>query len=313
MLHNKFTEFLELKNTFLSSYEGSFELDPYGFCYHDGVKHNVHILICALTHGNEVIGLEVVNDFLRKVLNSTHAPFSFAVLLNNVAAYQASTRYIDKDLNRCFGYANSSSLNKYEHQRSLQIEAVIERLKPQFIFDLHQTVEPSKEPFFIIPEDKNLIQLSQKLSQQWPVICFDTKQKFSQEGKTLLEYSKELNIPCLAVELGQKGFNEDLAHLLSQNIYNLKFPDFLASSDKPIKPYYKIVSTIIDQHNDLKLKPGFSSLDPIAKNQVIAIYSNGQNFISPQDGYILFPNYSNNKNENVVELGHIIKKISTLT
>jgi succinylglutamate desuccinylase len=94
------------------------------------------------THGNELTGVYLIKKFERLPQLLNRESFCCETLLANPRAIEANRRYIDRDLNRCFGsedLTNPHSIG-YENDRAKQI---VERLgtkdRPQtdFIIDLH--------------------------------------------------------------------------------------------------------------------------------------------------------------------------------
>lgn len=287
--------------------QGYKQVDTYGFT----TSPTPDILFTAITHGNEVIGLQSINLFLEKVIKSNiSAPFTFAVMLNNIKAYEKNVRFIDKDLNRSFqvgpkpeGIINIELMNTYEYKRAREIEVVVRKLKPKLIIDLHQTSAPTSSPFFVAPEDGHLISMAHTLNPDWPIICFDAR-GFSKDGHTLSEFARSEKMPVLVIEISQNGFDQSLARLMCEKLFYINFEKLMALKPKPQTVYYKITQQLTKQSQDAELLPGLENLQPVSDGEVLGYTTNGDELKSPANGLLIFPKYGKSA-ETSHELGLI--------
>ncbi len=60
------------------------------------------VLLVGGTHGNELIGVYLIKKFEQDPELVRRNSFETLTLLGNPRAIEATVRYIDKDLNRCF-------------------------------------------------------------------------------------------------------------------------------------------------------------------------------------------------------------------
>lgn len=289
------------------NHQGYSQIDAHGFT----TSPNPDILFTAITHGNEVIGLQSINLFLEKVIKSNlSAPFTFAVLLNNLQAFDKNVRFIDKDLNRSFQNAKTPKgvikvhlTNTYEYGRARQIEKVIRELKPKVIIDLHQTSAPTLAPFFVANEDEYLISMAHILNPDWPIVCFDSK-GFSRDGLTLSEFAKSEKIPALVIEISQNGFDQSLARIMCEKMFYIDFEKLI--QPKPLKEivYYQITHQIKKSNLGVELLPGLVNLQNISDGDVLGYNPNGEELKSPTSGLLIFPKYGKSA-ETSQELGLI--------
>jgi hypothetical protein len=100
------------------------------------------ILLIVATHGDEKIGIEVVQN-LKKLKDY------FDVLIANPKALKAEKRFIDNDLNR--SYLGNRYSASYEEQRACKNFQVAK--KYQFVIDLHEA-SSGRDDFVIIPRDR---------------------------------------------------------------------------------------------------------------------------------------------------------------
>lgn len=264
-------------------------IDQYGFT----MSETPDILFTALVHGNEVIGLQVLNLFLEKTLKSNHkAPYTFAVLLCNVPAYSKKQRFINQDLNRSFQAPIDVPKTKkgQEYYRAMEIETAIKKLQPRFIIDLHQTTEPTLSPFFMLPEEESLILSASVINKDWPIITFDTL-GFSKDGKTLMEFAWGEKIPALVIEISQNGFDLNLAKTICEELFYLNAEAVIAPPKKDDIGYYKITHQLTKFIVGSELMPGFQNLQGIKENDILGITPAGNEYFCPADGLFIFPKY----------------------
>ena len=290
-LKDEFQLFISLHER-LKSRTDYVQLDEFGFALSQSAgiqdKITVDMLVCGLTHGNEVIGLEIINLMLQDILNY-NLSVSMAFLLNNTEAYHQNVRFLEYDLNRSF--LSTDRVSKREFKRAHLIEQIIERLAVRLIIDLHQTVEPTKSAFAVVPETPQLIRLAKSIAPEIPVVSF-TNGGFSNKGRTLAEYAFEKKIPALVYELGQKGFIRERAEqfktiLINMSSDKIKFAD---QDDHPTNYYH--IESLVPNQDEFKLLPGFQSYMQIKKDQELAINSDGIAYRSPSDAVIIFPRYA---------------------
>jgi succinylglutamate desuccinylase len=129
-------------------------------------RHDIGLCVLGLIHGNEYGGLGVINKLLLGILQGTHRPlFPLGVGLGNIPAGFENVRFTEKDLNRVF---TSSSSSTYEERRALELEPLIKRSR--FLIDLHQTIEPTTSPFFILGFNEDSLQFANELDSGKPIV-----------------------------------------------------------------------------------------------------------------------------------------------
>ena len=254
---------------------------------------DVEILFCALTHGNEVIGLQIINLILSDIVeHKLNVNGRIAFMLNNVSAYHKNKRFCEQDLNRSF-MSNENAQSNYEINRAKEIQSIILILKPKVIIDLHQTIEPTHSSFFVIPESLELVTLCHNTNPLWPVLCFDS-QGFSSDGRTLLEFAFHHHIKCFVIEVSQNGFDRIKAMEVSKLLQKKFIQDsiHIITSQHKSHSYYLIKQKLVKngQENDhYKMKRKFINLDKVEKGECIAESVSGDKLVSRYKGVILFP------------------------
>lgn len=102
------------------------------------------LLIIAATHGNEKIGVEIINELKKRNLNKF-----FDFLIANPEAERKNVRFLDADLNR--SYPGKENSKFYEERKAFKNLEIAKKYK--FIIDIHEASE-GKDDFIIIPREE---------------------------------------------------------------------------------------------------------------------------------------------------------------
>jgi succinylglutamate desuccinylase len=119
-----------------------------------------HVLVNALTHGNEICGAIVVDRLLREELRPVRGRLTLAFA--NIAAYLRfdpsnpyATRFVDEDFNRVW---NPSILDgprrSTELERARQLRPFVDAA--DYLLDIHSMLEPSPPVMICGPLDKGI-------------------------------------------------------------------------------------------------------------------------------------------------------------
>ncbi|BCF94163.1 M14 family metallopeptidase [Paraburkholderia sp. PGU16] len=147
-----------------------------------------HVMINALTHGNEVCGAIVVDALLRAKLRPRRGKLTLAFA--NVDAYARfdpskpdAGRFVDQDFNRVWTAQtlDNSALDSSELRRARAMRPVIDTV--DLLLDLHSMHEKSKPLIVAGPLDKG-IALSERLGTPATVICDEGHP----EGRRMRDY-----------------------------------------------------------------------------------------------------------------------------
>ena len=104
----------------------------------------MRILIIAATHGDELLGVKIYRRLLQK-----RSPLLEYIdfMIGNPKAFAANCRYIDSDLNRCYGVVG----DLYEQNRAQEIASYIRATSPDLVLDMHTT--SCRQPNCLIVSD----------------------------------------------------------------------------------------------------------------------------------------------------------------
>ncbi|SAK61766.1 succinylglutamate desuccinylase / aspartoacylase family protein [Caballeronia fortuita] len=160
---------------------------PYVHTFDSGID-GPHVMINALTHGNEVCGAIVVDALLRAGLRPRRGKLTLAFA--NVDAYARfdagkpdASRFVDQDFNRVWTAQalDDTSRDSSELRRARAMRPVIDTV--DLLLDLHSMHEKSKPLIVAGPLDKG-IDLSARLGTPATVICDEGHP----EGRRMRDY-----------------------------------------------------------------------------------------------------------------------------
>ncbi len=102
------------------------------------------VAIVGGTHGNEWTGIYLVKKFQNNPQSIQRSTVETTTLLANPKAIALNQRYVDRDLNRCFGQddLNDTTLTGYENTQARTIATALGQThtsKVDFIIDLHSS------------------------------------------------------------------------------------------------------------------------------------------------------------------------------
>ena len=166
------------------------------------LQKKVGISFLGLTHGDEVIGIHLLNQLLISLLlDQLNLSFSIGIAIGNIEGFLSGKRFIEKDLNRSFG---SKEKQTYEGKRALQLSPLLEN--SCWLIDFHQTKVSCIEPFFIFPYTKKGLIFAQSIHPSLSVVTHWGK-SFSKDGCCTDEFVNLSGGVGVSVETGEKGFD----------------------------------------------------------------------------------------------------------
>ncbi|MCB9025117.1 MAG: succinylglutamate desuccinylase/aspartoacylase family protein [Bdellovibrionaceae bacterium] len=273
-----------------------------------------HIYFSACVHGNEIGSLPAIMNFIEKLIdNKNHYPGTLTFSLGNVEAMKANVRFLQVDMNRHFGDKQS------KEPESLRANDLCQLIDDCDIFiDLHQTIEPTSEPFYVISDTLNNRMWSQALAVANKAILRNPK---VDTYLTATTYAYKKQKIASTIELSQKGFN-DFATQLCENILNKTLELAIILKDNfNLEKFCKNTNTLswlIMAHYEkfdgpfCQLNPGWKNLSPIKKGEIYGKNQEGKPLVSPIDGFTLFPKYVDRDSAGAA-IGPLPKDIMTLT
>jgi predicted deacylase len=151
---------IELSPPDISAYAGNTEI-PFVTRFDSG-RPGPHVLVNALTHGNEICGAIAVDFLFRHAIRPTRGVLSLSFA--NVAAYQRfdprdpdTSRFVDEDINRLWDVATlDGARQSSELTRARELRPLIDRT--DFLLDIHsmQHATPALTLCGIAPKGRHL-------------------------------------------------------------------------------------------------------------------------------------------------------------
>ena len=126
----------------------------------DSGKRGPHVMVNALTHGNEICGAIVVDRLLREQVRPVRGKLTLAFA--NVDAFSRfdpqnpyATRFVDEDFNRVWTpQVLDSSRDSAELRRARALRPFVEQA--DYLLDIHSMLEPSPPVMICGPLDKGI-------------------------------------------------------------------------------------------------------------------------------------------------------------
>lgn len=254
--------------------------------------------LLGLVHGNELIGLPILNTLAESLTNGTLELNTELYLgLGNIPAALKSKRFIEEDLNRCFGKTNCDTI---ESKRARELEThMLDHC--DFLIDIHQTVFSSENPFFIFQySDQQCLSIIDKWNPitEWnkgiPVVLQEN-QIGTNTGLSTDEYLRKNGKFGAALELGQLNTDGHLGLGLNICINALDITTEQLQESLPIKKDFKfpimwLNGTYQAKDSSSHLDEGWKNLKPFTVGQRLGQNESGE-ITAPANGYMLFPRY----------------------
>lgn len=277
----------------------------------DGEKSFL-LSLMAITHGNEIAGMRVLNRFLDLLVAKViDLPFSIGLALGNYDAAKKGVRFVDKDMNRSFGCQSHSAKDAF---RAKELEVFL--AETQNFIDFHQTIEQTLSPFWIFPYTAKNFSFMSSLDVKIPIVTH-WGQSFSKEGMCTDEFVNRCGGAALSIELGQKGFSvvqETLGlYTILQAIKTLSLQNTVqmegagkASSSPEIYTWGEVIPFL---SNSATLDKGWYNFRRVEKGERLGHSEEGE-ILAGISGPVLFPKYGIYDAENrPTELCRILRKV----
>ncbi len=242
----------------------------------------------ALVHGNEILGLPVLNGILKRIFSGDLNPhFEIYFALGNLPAAFADKRFLELDLNRSFG-KNSDQYRETRRARELET-LMLDHC--DYVIDLHQTVSPTQHSFFIFEYSPGLdLSFLAQINPGIPVIV-QFEAIGDESGLSTDEYTLRRGKFGTAVELGQMGFSQENFELgvsiCSRAIEVLESEENLEPMAETF-PLFQLGGRCRAPEAGARLNPGWVNFNKVEKGQEVGVSNSGPIF-SPESGYMLFP------------------------
>ncbi|APH56438.1 Hypothetical protein GbCGDNIH6_0633 [Granulibacter bethesdensis] len=244
------------------------DLDPWitgntsiqGFTSITGPRPGPHVVLVALTHGNEIAGAIVLDQLLRQGIRPLQGRLTFGFA--NLAAFARfdprqpiASRFVDEDLNRVWQNdlletspvaSDARRKEAYELCRAREIKPLIDTA--DVLIDLHSMLWPSR-PLILCGRNRQGLELGRRAGDPALPIADDGHAS----GRRLIDYRpfSEIgtNRTALLIEGGQHWHSETVATLHKIVLNLLAALGMIPPQQKPpsLTPCWSVTHTIMAQ------------------------------------------------------------------
>ncbi|MFH7028040.1 MAG: aspartoacylase [Heteroscytonema crispum UTEX LB 1556] len=139
------------------------------------MKQIGRVAIVGGTHGNEFTGAYLIKKFDQFPDLIKRPSFETVTLLANPKAFEATRRYIEKDLNRCFRSSDlqNPTPSSYEEKRAKSIQEILsskDDKQVDFLLDLHSTTSNMGLTLILVNSHPFNLKLAAYLSEINPLV-----------------------------------------------------------------------------------------------------------------------------------------------
>ncbi|RAS22555.1 succinylglutamate desuccinylase/aspartoacylase domain-containing protein [Paraburkholderia bryophila] len=279
------------------------EHSPSGIAYvhtFDSGVPGPHVMINALTHGNEVCGAIVVDELLRRQLRPRRGRLTLGFA--NVAAYLSfdpakpdAARFVDQDFNRVWTAAtlDDTSRTSSELARARAMRPLIDTVDA--LLDLHSMHEKSKPLIVAGPLQKGS-ELAVKLGTPATVICDEGHP----EGRRMRDYEgfgdpasakNALLIECgQHWERGAVGVARDTTArflMLAGVIDETDLPPGWLAPVPAAQHIVRVTQPVVATSMDFRFAAPYTGLEIFEKAGAVIGWSNGEAVLTPYDNCML--------------------------
>jgi len=250
----------------------------------------VKLLVLGAIHGNEKCGTKAIQNIIREI-ESGHLIVSQGSVtflpISNPKAYIENKRFIDENLNRVFSTEHLG--NAYE--AALAKEIMDEIKQCDYILDIHSYTSGSG-PFVFQDSLNEFTQDFISALKISPIfVGWEDMYEAAGGSYTTLSYAHQIGKNGATIECGQHNDPEsvEIAYRTIKNA--LSFLKIInsphANCSQPLQKI-KMISCFLKR--DGNLSRDWKNLDPVQEAEVIALLEDGENIVSPCNGFIIMPN-----------------------
>ena len=249
-------------------------------------KSKKKIAVSALTHGDEVVGLDILMEIILRLLEKKFTlKGDLYLIIANREAYLKDRRFVDVDLNRTYGLESYS--DAIEEKRVQEIKPVLDQC--DVILDLHQAMANTIHPFFFVEYTEELHDWLTKVTPNVPIVYVKsagTVTTLSSYGRFKGKISATLEVGSVGVDYYQLEVGSNVAQsFIEASHSNInEFPVFHPLRKKA--PAYAFSHWEPYEKGNVKFVRNFVNFEYVKKGEPIVLLD-GKEIKSPKEGEIL--------------------------
>ena len=287
---------------------------PYVTTFDSG-KPGPHVMVNAVTHGNELCGAIAVDFLFKNKVRPTRGKLTLSFL--NVAAYHAfdkakpnASRFIDEDINRVWDVATlEGSRNNVETKRAREFRPAVDRA--DYLLDIH-SMQHATAPLMMAGMLDKSVALAHKLGIPELIV----RDKGHAAGRRMRDYGGfgDPRSPktALLIECGQhwEKSSQDVAlatTLSFLTVLDVLDPEFAKRHNVEKSPRQRVI-TVTDavtiETDKFTFAGPYTGLEMLGKKGTLIAYDGDKQVLTPYDDCVLImPSRRLTRGTTAVRLG----------
>jgi succinylglutamate desuccinylase len=287
---------------------------PYVTTFDSG-KPGPHVMVNAVTHGNELCGAIAVDFLFKNKVRPTRGKLTLSFL--NVAAYHAfdkakpnASRFIDEDINRVWDVATlEGSRNTVETKRAREFRPAVDRA--DYLLDIH-SMQHATAPLMMVGMLDKSVALAHKVGVPELIV----RDKGHAAGRRMRDYGGfgDPRSPktALLIECGQhwekSAQDVALATTLSfLTVLDVLDPEFAKRHNVEKSPHQRVI-TVTDavtiETDKFTFAGPYTGLEMLGKKGTLIAYDGDKQVLTPYDDCVLImPSRRLTRGTTAVRLG----------
>ena len=290
---------------------------PYLHTFDSG-RDGPHVMVNAVTHGNEICGAIAVDQFLRQGVRPIRGRLSFA-FVNHMAfgrfdpASPHDTRFVDEDLNRVWdGERLDGDDDSAELRRARELRATFDSVDR--LLDIHSMGSKSL-PLIICHGLEKERRLAREVSYPGQVVCGSGHV----QGRRLIEYAP-YNDPktdkiAVLVECGQHWARETATAAVDTAAHFLRatgaigddvFRDLVTEATPPPQRFLEVTGGVAAKTDSFRFAERYKGLETFSKGGSVIAHDGDEPVVTPHDDCVLImPNHRAGKGQRVLRFARV--------
>ncbi len=265
----------------------------------DSGKAGPHVMVNAVTHGNELCGAIALDRLFKMNVRPTRGKLTLSFA--NVAAFHSfnpalphASRFVDEDFNRVWSSATlDGPRQSVELTRARAMRPIIDQV--DFLLDIHSMHDPHGPVMISGPLDKGIA-----LSKQTGMPEFIVADAGHANGTRMRDYGgfgdPASHKAALLVECGQhwERASEDLAwqtvwrFLRALDVVDAALAESqIARAIPPQQKVVRVTEAVIANGTDFKFAAGLRGLSIVSKRGDLIAHDDGKPVLAPYDDCVL--------------------------
>ncbi len=274
-------------------------------CFDSG-KPGPHVMVCAVTHGNEICGAIAVDRLLQAGVRPTHGKLSFS--FNNHMAYSRfdpadpdASRFVDEDFNRVWTEARlDGDEQTAELRRARELRAYFHTVDK--LLDIHSMGTFSKPLMICNGLEKERV-FARQVDYPGHIMCGSGHIV----GKRIIEYTPfhqpdddkaALLVECgqhWAAATGEVAVNTAARFLAATGVVAQQTLDgFMSEAGRnaPRAQMWDVVDGVTAKTDDFAFVENYVGMEVIEQAGTVIAHDGGEPVVTPHDNCLLMmPNY----------------------